>query len=399
MSMRIAFIAPFGIRPKGTVLARMVPLAAALQGLGHQVTIVAPPYTNPEDAGTVEVVQGVTLRNIRLGPGGKAFSAPFLAGRLLRAALEGKPDLVHLFKPKGYGGLSAMVHLGLASLGKRLPPLVVDTDDREGRGGMETLHRYSRGERLLFRFQEKWLPLHAAGVTVASRALQTLAWGEGVAPERVFYLPNCVDDLPPASGTAARECLGIGPQERVLLLYTRFFEFSQEKLHHLFAELFHRVPGVRFLVVGQGRNNEEEQLQEAARREGFAGALAMVGWARPDELPGLLAAGDVAIYPFGDTLVNRAKCPAKLTEIIRAGVPVVADRVGQIPEYLDHGEGGWLCDPDDWPAMVERTAELLRAPEASRRMGEAGRGHLLRKFAWKRYAARLERFYGQLLGT
>lgn len=395
--MKISFVAPFGIRPKGTVLARMVPLAAALQGLGHQVTIVAPPYTNPEDAEKVEVVQGVTLRNIRLGPGGKALSAPFLAGRLLRVSLEGKPDLVHLFKPKGYGGLSAMAHLGLARLGMRLPPLFVDTDDREGRGGMETLHQYSRGERLLFRLQEKRLLCHAAGVTVASRALQTLAWGEGVAPERLLYLPNCVDDLPPASGTAVRERFGIGPQERVLLLYTRFFEFSQEKLYYLFTELCHRVAGVRFLVVGQGRNNEEEQLQDAARREGFARALAMVGWAKPEDIPGLLAAGDVAIYPFADTLVNRAKCPAKLTEIIRAGVPVVADRVGQIPEYLEHGEGGWLCEPDDWPAMVARTAELLRTPEAARRMGDAGRGHLLKKFAWKRYAARLERFYGELI--
>ena len=41
--MKIVFIAPFGIRPKGTVIARMIPLAAGLQGLGHRVTIVAPP--------------------------------------------------------------------------------------------------------------------------------------------------------------------------------------------------------------------------------------------------------------------------------------------------------------------------------------------------------------------
>jgi len=47
--MKIVFLAPFGIRPKGTVIARMVPLAAGLCALGHEVVIVAPPYTNTED--------------------------------------------------------------------------------------------------------------------------------------------------------------------------------------------------------------------------------------------------------------------------------------------------------------------------------------------------------------
>ena len=69
--MKIVFLAPFGIRPKGTVLARMVPLAAELQRLGHELTIIAPPYTNPEDSGREETVCGVRLVNIRLAEGWK----------------------------------------------------------------------------------------------------------------------------------------------------------------------------------------------------------------------------------------------------------------------------------------------------------------------------------------
>ena len=95
--MKIVFLAPFGIRPKGTVIARMIPLAVELQALGHEVVIVAPPYTNPEDSGKTEQVRGVKLCNVALGPKSKALSAPVLAWRMLRAALAEKPDLVHLF--------------------------------------------------------------------------------------------------------------------------------------------------------------------------------------------------------------------------------------------------------------------------------------------------------------
>ncbi|NTU86064.1 MAG: glycosyltransferase family 4 protein, partial [Chloroflexales bacterium] len=59
--MRIVMLAPFGIRPKGTLLARMLPLARALTRLGHAVSIVAPPVQNPEDAGTRVVHGGVPV--------------------------------------------------------------------------------------------------------------------------------------------------------------------------------------------------------------------------------------------------------------------------------------------------------------------------------------------------
>ena len=112
----------------------------------------------------------------------------------------------------------------------------------------------------------------------------------------------------------------------MVLLYTRFFEFDQEKLYFLFEEIFRRVPQVRFLIVGKGRFGEEELLRDAAQKRGFASALCLAGWVEPEEIPNYLAAGDVALYPFDDTLVNRAKCPAKLVEILQAGTPVVADR-------------------------------------------------------------------------
>jgi glycosyltransferase involved in cell wall biosynthesis len=391
--VKIVFLAPFGIRPKGTLIARMLPLAAELQTLGHRVVIIAPPYTNPEDSGKVETVNGVMLRNIPLGPVRGAAGAPFLAWRMFHAARQERPDLVHLFKPKGYGGLAAMLHILLKRLGFRLPPLLVDCDDLEGRGGMNALHPYSLPERLLFDHQERWIPRCASGVTVASLALREMVLERGVGRERVFYLPNCASSASAADGAAVRQRFGIPPDAPVLLLYTRFFEFDQEKLSFLFSETFRRVPGVRFLVVGKGRNAEEERLQVAAGEQGFAPALHMAGWVSPEELPGCLAAGDAAVYPFADTPLNRAKCPAKLIELLQAGVPVVADRVGQIAEYLEDGVSGLLCDPADWTAMAEKTAMLLLDPRKGRGLGAGGARRIADHFSWPEHAARLARFY------
>ena len=391
--MKIIFLAPFGIRPKGTVLARMIPLAAELQVLGHEVAIIAPPYTNPEDSGRSELVRGVRLCNIALGPKNKVLAALPMAWRMFRAALAEKPDLVHLFKPKGYGGLAAMLHILLQQAGIRLSPLFLDTDDWEGEGGMNDLHHYSALEKRFYRFQEQWITRRVLGVTVASRGLEQLVADMGVRQAQVLYLPNCVTDAKLGDGAGVRAKLGIAPDAPVLLLYTRFFEFEQQKLHLVFERIHRRVPGVRLLVVGRGRAGEEAQLMAAAREMGFADALVLAGWIEPDQLPDFLAAGDVAIYPFADTLLNRTKCPAKLTELLLAERAVVADRVGQLAEYLISGHSGILCQPDDWREMAEQAVRLLASPEERTMLGRAGRVRLLEKFSWTGAAERLDQFY------
>lgn len=391
--MKIVFLAPFGIRPKGTVIARMLPLATELQQLGHRVTIVAPPYTNPEDSGKEEVVRGVLLRNVALGPRNKALAALTLSWRLFRAALDERPDLVHVFKPKGYAGLAAMLLLTLRQLGMRLPPVVLDTDDWEGQGGMNELLDYSPLEKRVFVAQEQWLLRNSDAVTVASRGLEDQAGEMGIPSERLLYLPNCVVAASKRDGAAVRERLGIGTEVPLVLLYTRFFEFEQERLHRVFGEIRRQVPAVQFLVVGKGRRGEEDELLAAARIKGFSDTLLMAGWVEPAELPDYLAAGDVAIYPFADNLVNRCKCPAKLTELLMAEVAVVGDRVGQVAEYVRDGVSGILCDPGDWRNMAARTVELLRDREGRCALGKTGRQYLLEHFNWCDYAVRLDRFY------
>lgn len=396
LRMKIVFLAPFGIRPKGTVIARMLPLAAELQRLGNTVAIIAPPYTNPEDSGRTETLDGVLIHNVQLGPKHKVLAAPVLAWRLLRRTLAEQPDVIHLFKPKGYGGLAAMALLLLRKAGLRLPPLLLDTDDWEGTGGMNELHGYSTLEKRFYVFQEQWLMRRAAGVTVASRGLEELAGNMEIPSTRLLYVPNGVRDQRAGNGAGVRSRLGIASGTPVVLLYTRFFEFEQSLLAAVCALIHRQVPTVRFLVVGRGRNNEEDQLLDAARTGGFLDNIIMAGWVEPRELPDYLAAGDVAIYPFADTLVNRCKCPAKATELLMAGCPVVAGRVGQLSEYIQDGVSGILCGPDDAATMANETVALLQSADRRRAIGAAGRSHLLAAFAWRDFAAKLDEFYRAL---
>jgi glycosyltransferase involved in cell wall biosynthesis len=250
---------------------------------------------------------------------------------------------------------------------------------------------------MVFNIQENWLLPRAAAVTVASRALEQIVGSMGVPPEFIFYLPNGVKEIPVGEGAKMRHQLNIPDATPVVLLYTRFFEFNQDKLRFLFTEIFRCVPDVCFLVLGKGRHGEEALLRVAATEEGFSSALVMAGWIEPGLIPDFIAAGDVAIYPFSDTLVNRTKCPAKVTELLHTGIAVVADRVGQLAEYIESGISGELCDPDNWADMAERTVALLRDSPRRQILAENGARRMRERFRWCELAQNLTRFYEKLL--
>ena len=81
-AFRITMLAPFGIRPKGTLSARMLPLAQALTRRGHCVSIIAPPVQNPQDAGHRDIYAGVPVTHTPLPtPGAAAPTGPRVAIR------------------------------------------------------------------------------------------------------------------------------------------------------------------------------------------------------------------------------------------------------------------------------------------------------------------------------
>jgi glycosyltransferase involved in cell wall biosynthesis len=366
----------------------MLPLAQALARRGYTVSIVAPPVQNPQDAGRRDFYGGVPVIHTPLprlpGPLGVVQQVVTLLG----GALSERPQLVHLFKPKGYSGLAALL---LRAMHPTLP-LVVDTDDWEGWGGWNDLLPYPRAAKSLFAWQERDLPRRAGAVTVVSRTLETQVLRFGVTPERVFYLPNGIE----GSERFIVPTLRPAPLP-TLLLYTRFWELDVRDIVVAMVAISARCPDVRLLVVGRGERAEEQALLRLAERAGVGAAIDYRGWVEPSELPALLATADIALAPMNDTLINRARGLAKLLELMAAGLPIVTTAVGQAAEYIEHERSGLLVPPSDAAALARAALRLIGDAALRSRLGQGARERALHEYAWDGLASQAEAAYVRAL--
>ena len=394
--MRIVFVGPFAMQPKRTMAVRALPMAKALAARGHEMLVLLPPWDHPDDAGKEWVDGTIPIRNVRLPMRLPILEHAVLTWRLLRAAWRFRPDAIHCFKPKSYAGLTAWAVLQHKRLGYLRAQLVVDADDWEGAGGWNELGHYTWLQKRFFAWQERWGLTHCDAVTVASRALETIAWSLGIPPAKVHYVPNGWSPeegvAPSPQAAELRQKLGIGDAP-VALLYTRFFEFSKVRALAILRGVLDAVPGTQWLIVGKGLFGEEEQLLAMAREDGLAGRITYAGWVPPQQLPAYFGLAQVAIYPFDDTLVNRCKCAVKLTDLLAAGVPVVADGVGQNCEYIEDGASGLLITPGDNGAFVSAVVRVLRDSELAAHLGAAAQESMRSEYAWRTLAEKVDRTY------
>lgn len=387
--MRIAMIGPFGFHPKKTMRARAFRLARALVQRGHSVHMFMPPWHTPDKANTNWSEEGVYVRYVALGGGHAAITR-----RLINESLAVNPDVVHCFKPKAYSGLAAW---WLWYFHRQHVRLVVDTDDWEGWGGWNEIEDYSPLQKQFFAWQEKWGMRHCHALTVASRALQTIAWAHRVQQGRVVYLPNGPGIDQPANMQRTQEIrqeLGLTGRP-VLLLYSRLFEFDTRRLVNILARLHSVLPDLAVLSVGAGLFEDDAvHLRNQLEAANLMNVIVDVGWRPEPELPSLLAAADAGLYLIDDTLLNRTKCPVKLADMLYSGLPVVGENVGQVPEYVLHRHTGFLRDYGDEEGIARDLAELLSDRQLREGMGQAALRHVGDHFAWQHRAADLEWVYG-----
>lgn len=176
-----------------------------------------------------------------------------------------------------------------------------------------------------------------------------------------------------------------GPSRRVAL--HTLFEFDEEKLAQRWAQVVAALPTARLLVVGKGLAGEEVRFQAALRRLGVADTVIEVGWLPFAELPLHLTLANCGLYPMRDDLLNRAKCPLKLADLLYFGIPVVGEAVGQVREYLAEG-AGLLVAPGDDRAFVQSVLTLLQNPRQAATIAIAARQRVQTVFAWEQGAQR-----------
>lgn len=388
--MRVAMIGPFGLHPKQTMRSRALGLARPLVERGHAVRLIMPPWDTPEEAGRAWVEDGVELRYVPLEGG-----TPGITRRMVRETLGWQPDVVHAFKPKAYSGLVAE---WLWRFHRRRVRIVMDTDDWEGAGGWNDIAPYTPLQKRFFARQERWGLTHAHAVTVASRALESLVWSLGAPRQQVTYIPNgpgiATRLVTREERTEARARLGLG-QRPTVLVYSRLFEFDTARLTAVLEGIRTIVPDVAVLLVGAGLYAADSaRFREQLAAAGLMDAIIDAGWVELDQLPATLAAADVGIYMMDDTLLNRTKCPVKLADMLVAGVPVVAEAVGQVSEYVRDRQTGVLAASGDVQGLTTAATELLKDPATRAQMGAAARMDVLERFGWDRLATQLEEVYG-----
>jgi len=408
----------FGLWYKGTMGSRALPMARALAARGHSVSMIVPPWDDPIQSGIEQQIDGVRVVNVKLPP-----RVPFLWHGLLTVALllrtlREPADVVHVFKPKAYAGLVQMAYVLLRRLRLLDVRIVLDTDDWEGKGGWNDLESFPALVKWLIAWHERWGLLHADSITVASRELESAALSIGVSQNKVYYVPNgvwslhsrgqgastaratspgggedCATRLDNGKVTSAAKCAALLQSSPTILLYTRFFEFKLDRVIDVLLSVRKRVPEAKLLVVGEGLNGEHEDFARLVENAGLERDVLHVGWVKASDLPEWFELADVAIYPMDDTLINRAKCPMKLVDLLSNGVPVVADRVGQVPEYVEDGVSGILVPPGDATAFAQAVAELLLDSDRRKALGAEARERVLRVFDWDRLVDAVEAAY------
>ncbi|WP_172620866.1 glycosyltransferase [Rubrobacter xylanophilus] len=142
----------------------------------------------------------------------------------------------------------------------------------------------------------------------------------------------------------------------------------------------------RVVIVGEGEAREE--LLRKVRAGGVGDVVRIAGRVSGSELARLYRESSVFCLP---AVVDRRGCTGGLwvaiTEAMFHGLPVVAGRVGGIPDAVVHGETGLLVEPGDHEALACALLMLLADPGLAREMGAAGRRRAERLFSWERVVA------------
>jgi glycosyltransferase involved in cell wall biosynthesis len=211
---------------------------------------------------------------------------------------------------------------------------------------------------------------------------------EGIDPSRVRFIPNGIAARPLADGAPVRAELGIGPNAPVIGTVGGLR--PQKGLRHLIdcaAVLAGEFPDLRVLVAGDGP--ESGALRSHVQHHGLGESVLLLG--RRSDVPEVLAAVDVAV-----STSEWEGSPLAVMEYMAAARPVVATRVGGVPDLIADGVHGLLVDRGDVGGLARAVAELLRDRGRRSVMGEAGRRRQQREFDIDVMVKRLELLYVEL---
>ena len=253
-------------------------------------------------------------------------------------------------------------------------------------GGQRSLtpmtgRRAALGVRLTRRFVE-------ATVAVSLAVKEEIVRSEGIDPERIEVIANAIDGerFAPGDRQAARRSLELDGNALILGGVGRLTE--AKGFEHLLAATASVDASYQVMLVGDGPCLED--LTAQAEELAISGRVHFLG--RRSELETLYPALDVFVLSS-----LREGSPNVLLEAMACGLPVIATRVGGVPELIDDEVEGLLIPPGDADALAGALRRLAGDPDLRFRLGKAARQRVERDLTLERMVAKHEALYERLL--
>ena len=183
--------------------------------------------------------------------------------------------------------------------------------------------------------------------------------------------------------------LGASPDDAVLINVARFWG---EKAHDVQLDglklILQERPNVKLWLLGVGPLMED--IRALCTQMGLDDSVTFLGFR--EDLPEVLALADVQIHPS-----DMEGVPLAVLSGMMAGLPIVASRVGGLPEVIRHDQSGILIEPRNPKALAEAVLSLLDDPETGRRLGRGAQAFIRDEYSLEAAAERVGQVYERLL--
>lgn len=208
---------------------------------------------------------------------------------------------------------------------------------------------------------------------------------ERIDPAKVIFVPNGIPEPPPRGGGDIRRELGLDAATPLVGTVCALRpQKALEVLVDAAAILARRIGELRVLVVGEGP--ERPALERRISELGLTRTILMLG--HRDDVRDLIGELDVAVCSsdFEGT-------PLSVLEYMQASLPIVATRVGGVPDIIADGSEGILVEPRDPGALANAIDRLLRDRDLAARLGAGARRRQLAEFDIGVTVRAVERIY------
>lgn len=249
--------------------------------------------------------------------------------------------------------------------------------------------------QLLFRSLERLASRWCDKMIFISQPL--IDWGlrEGVAPEKKtikIYSGIELDrfrPVPEKEKERLRKKWGISRDDTVIGFVSKLWEGKGHlNLIEAFKRIKQEIENAKLVIVGEGYLYA--QLVRRVERLGLKDSVLFTGF--QSDVPDIIATFDVAVLPSHFEGMGRV-----LLEAMAMEKPVVASRVGGIPDLVEHGINGFLVAPGDVNGLAEALIKTLNDKGLAEKMGKAGRKMISEKFSADHMVGSIEELYRDLL--